>query len=110
MTRTSSIALLATVILSSFTGAAETLGEASWPQFRGANSSGLGEGKPPVNFGPDQNVVWKSAVGPGLSSPIIWHGRIFVTEFDRADKQLATLCIDRRTGKTLWRRTVAPEQ
>jgi outer membrane protein assembly factor BamB len=33
-----------------------------------------------------------------------------LTEFDQAKKQLATLCIDRRTGKILWRRTVAPEQ
>jgi outer membrane protein assembly factor BamB len=49
-------------------------------------------------------------VGAGLSSPIIWEGRIFLTEFDRANKQLATLCIDRRTGKILWRRTVEPGQ
>jgi outer membrane protein assembly factor BamB len=49
-------------------------------------------------------------VGPGLSSPIIWEERIFLTEFDRANKRLSTLCIDGRTGKILWRRTVAPEQ
>jgi len=35
---------------------------------------------------------------------------MFLTEFDRANKRLTTLCIDRRTGKILWRRTVAPEQ
>jgi outer membrane protein assembly factor BamB len=114
MKRSSWITLLATVVLSSvtftFTGAAQQGGKVWWPQFRGPNSSGLGEGKPPVNFGPDQNVLWKTAVGPGLSSPIIWGGRIFLTEFDRENKRLSTLCIDRRTGKTLWRRTVAPEQ
>src|SRR5262245_61262988 len=110
MTRASSITLLAIVILSSFLGAAQNSGKVWWPQFRGPNSSGLGEGKPPVKFGPDHNVVWKTTVGPGLSSPIIWEGRIFLTEFDRANKQLSTLCIDRRTGKTLWRRTVAPAQ
>src|SRR5262245_18071759 len=110
MTRTSLIILLATVVLSSFAGAAQNRGKAWWPQFRGPDSSGLGEGAPPVNFGPDQNVLWKTAVGPGLSSPIIWEGRIFLTEFDRANKRLATLCIDRLTGKVLWRRDVAPEQ
>jgi len=114
MKRVSWITLLATVVLSSFafafTGAAQQGGKVWWPQFRGPNSSGLGEGKPPVNFGPDQNVLWKTAVGPGLSSPIIWGGRIFLTEFDRENKRLSTLCIDRRTGKILWRRTVAPEQ
>jgi outer membrane protein assembly factor BamB len=68
------------------------------------------EGKPPVNFGPGQNVQWKTAVGSGLSSPIIWTERIFLTEFDRPSQNLATLCIDRRTGNILWRRSVAVEQ
>src|SRR5947208_9931700 len=104
MIRTFRIILVATVVLSTFTSAAE------WPQFRGPNSSGIGDGKPPVEFGPSQNVLWKTAVGSGLSSPIIAKGRVFITEFDRATKQIATLCIDQRTGKRLWRRTVAPAE
>lgn len=110
MRRASWITLLAIVVLSNFSVSAQQGGKASWPQFRGLNSSGLGGGKPPVHFGPDKNVLWKTAVGPGLSSPIIWDRRIFLTEFDSANKQLTTLCIDRRSGKILWRRTVAPEQ
>lgn len=104
MTRAFWIVMAAAVILSNFAGAAE------WPQFRGPNSSGIGDGKPPVEFGPSQNVLWKTTVGSGLSSPIISKGRVFLTEFDRATKQLATLCIDQRTGKILWRRTVAPAE
>src|SRR5213595_2912787 len=102
MTRAFWIIVVATVVLSSFAGAAE------WPQFRGPNSSGIGDGKPPVEFGPGHNVLWKTPVGSGLSSPIVTKGRIFLTEFDRAGKQLATVCIDQRTGKTLWRREVTP--
>jgi outer membrane protein assembly factor BamB len=81
-----------------------------WPQFRGPNSSGIGEGKPPVQFGPGQAVLWKTAVGPGLSSPVVWDSRIFLTEVDRANNGFTTLCIDRRTGKILWRRNVTAEQ
>src|SRR5262245_6209214 len=110
MARASWIALIGTVVLSSFVGVATNSGEVRWPQFRGPNSSGLGDATPPVHFGPDQNVRWKVAVGPGLSSPVIWEDRIFLTEFDQAKRQLSTLCIDRRTGKILWRRSVAPEQ
>ena len=110
MRRISWTTLLAIVLLSSFAATAQQRDKVWWPQFRGPNSSGLGAGKPPVQFGPDQNVRWKTPVGAGLSSPIIWEGRIFLTEFDREKKQLATLCIDRRTGKILWRRMVAPEQ
>ncbi len=102
MLRASWIIWVATVALSGFAGAAD------WPQFRGPSSSGIGDGKPPVDFGPSQNVLWKTAVGSGLSSPIISKGRIFLTEFDPATKQLATLCIDQRTGKILWRRTIVP--
>jgi len=108
MTRASWITLLATVVLSSFTGSAQKV-EEWWPQFRGPNSSGLGGGRSPVHFGPGQKVRWKTALGSGLSSPSVWGRRIFLTEFDRTNKQLATLCIDRRTGKVLWRRTVTAE-
>ncbi len=104
MTRASWIIVVAAFVPSSFAGGEE------WPQFRGPNSSGIGDGKPPVEFGPSQNVLWKTAVGSGLSSPIISKGRVFLTEFDRATKQLATLCVDQRTGKILWRRTVAPAE
>ncbi|HSE32678.1 MAG TPA: PQQ-binding-like beta-propeller repeat protein [Pyrinomonadaceae bacterium] len=110
MRRASWITVLAIVVLSDFAVAAQQGGNVWWPQFRGPNSSGLGAGKPPVHFGPNQNVRWKTAVGPGLSSPIIWDGRVFLTEFDQAKKELSTLCIDRSTGKILWRRIVSPEQ
>src|SRR5215510_5821825 len=104
MTRASWIIVAAAGVLSNFAGAAE------WPQFRGPNSSGIGDGKPPVEFGPSQNVLWKTAVGSGLSSPIVAKGRVLLTEFDRSTRQLATLCIDQRTGKILWRRTVGPAE
>src|SRR5207249_12068788 len=107
MTRTSWIALLASVVLTGFAGAAENGGKVWWSQFRGPNSSGIGEGRSPVDFGSGQKLLWKAAVGSGLSSPSVWENRIFLTEFDRASKQLATLCIDRRAGKILWRRSVA---
>jgi outer membrane protein assembly factor BamB len=110
MTRACCITVLATLALWSFPGEAAKDGKVWWPQFRGPNSSGLGDGKAPVQFGPGQNVLWKTPVGAGLSSPIVWESRVFLTEFDRATRQLATLSIDRRTGKILWRRTIAPQQ
>jgi outer membrane protein assembly factor BamB len=110
MKRATWIILLVIVVLSSSPRAAENGGEAWWPQFRGPNSSGLGGGKPPVHFGPGQNVLWKTAMGSGLSSPIVWGERVFLTEFDQTSQKLATLCIDRRTGKILWRRAVAANE
>ena len=108
MTRTFWITLL--VVLSGFGATAENGSKLWWPQFRGPKSSGIGEGRPPVHFSPEQNILWKAVVGSGLSSPSVWEGRIFLTEFDRTNKHLATVCIDRRTGKIRWRRTVAAEE
>ena len=102
--------ILLIVVLSSSLRAAEKGADLWWPQFRGPNSSEVGGGKPPVHFDPGQNVQWKTAVGSGLSSPIIWADRVFLTEFDRASQKLATVCIDRGTGKILWRRAVAVEK
>lgn len=74
-----------------------------WPQFRGVNASGVSPATGlPVEFGPQRNVVWKTALPPGHSSPVLTRDRIFVTGWE-ADK-LLTICLDRATGKILWRR------
>jgi outer membrane protein assembly factor BamB len=78
-------------------------GAEDWLQFRGANSSGVsGNTGLPVEFGPNKNVEWKTPLPPGHSSPVLAGERIFLTAFD-ADK-LYTICLDRKTGKVLWRR------
>jgi hypothetical protein len=84
-------------------------GDANWPRFRGPAGSGVADGeKPPVEFGPEKNVLWKIAMPSGPSSPCVWGGRIFLTAFDGG--KLWTLCIDRATGKELWRRDAKAEK
>lgn len=76
-----------------------------WPQFRGPNSSGVADAvNLPVEFGPQKNVIWKTSLPPGHSSPVIAGNRIFLTAVD-ADK-LFTLALDRETGRILWRREI----
>lgn len=78
---------------------------ANWPQFRGPNSQGVAENaKPPVAFGPDKALLWKTPLPSGVSSPCIWGDRIFVTAFDAERKQLETIGLDRKTGMVLWRK------
>lgn len=77
----------------------------TWPQFRGPNSQGIATGAaPPVEFGPGRNVVWKAPVPPGHSSPVVTRDRVYVTGFEK-DKR-ATICLNRKDGKLLWRREV----
>jgi len=79
--------------------------ESNWPQFRGPDGLGIGTGRPPVEFGPEKNVLWKIDVPFGHSSPCIVGNRIFLTGLD--DGKLVTFCVDRADGHELWR-AVAP--
>ncbi|MCP4607176.1 MAG: PQQ-binding-like beta-propeller repeat protein [Planctomycetes bacterium] len=84
--------------------------ESAWPGFRGPRSSGLGaEGQNfPVEFGPEQNLLWKISLQRGHSSPCIRGDNIFVTA--RSGKSLETICIDRGNGKIKWRMSIVPEK
>jgi outer membrane protein assembly factor BamB len=82
---------------------ASTALAADWPQFRGPNGLGVSAEKNlPVQFGPNKNVVWKTALPPGHSSPILVGPRIFVTAYE--GEKLLTIALDRATGKILWKR------
>src|SRR5258708_6096347 len=73
---------------------------ADWPQFRGPGSSGVAaaDAAPPVEFGPSKRLLWKQSVSLGHSSPAVWGGRIFLTAFERAEKNLERLCVPTRPG------------
>ena len=74
-----------------------------WPRFRGPNGSGIQDtGGLPAQISATSNVLWKSALPPGYSSPIVSGDRIFVTAFE-GDK-LLTIALDRATGREQWRR------
>jgi outer membrane protein assembly factor BamB len=74
-----------------------------WSRFRGPNGSGISDSsRVPSEFGPDKNVVWKTALPFGHSSPALTRDRIFLTAA-RADN-LVTICLDRQSGRILWER------
>ncbi len=89
-----------------------------WPQFRGKQSLGTSEAAVPVEFGPGKKVLWKTAVPMGHSSPVIAGDRIFLTGEEggvrsdagrdkvKTEGALITICLDRETGRVLWRRDV----
>jgi outer membrane protein assembly factor BamB len=74
-----------------------------WSRFRGPNGLGVSDTTGlPVEFGPDTNVVWKTNVPAGKSSPALTEDRILLTGHE--DEKLLTFCLDRATGRILWRR------
>jgi outer membrane protein assembly factor BamB len=80
-----------------------------WSQFRGPNGTGVSPTTGlPQEFGPNKNVVWKTELPPGHSSPVLTRDRIFITAHTKEKQtyKLLVICLDRATGKLLWQREV----
>ena len=113
---------LPTITLTLFTAVANVglLVAGDWPRFRGPNGSGVSaDNKPtPVKWSKSENLKWKAKLpGLGVSSPIVVGECVMVTCYsgygmdrqnpgDLKNLKRHLVCIDRKTGKTLWAKTV----
>jgi outer membrane protein assembly factor BamB len=104
---------------------------ADWPQWRGPHSNGTAPlADPPINWDANTNIKWKAPLeGKGSATPIVWGNRVFVLTAAATDRigeqpqldprfqkrtqasnrvhQFAVTCLDRNTGKQLWRKVAA---
>src|SRR4051812_48407254 len=56
----------------------------------------------------DAHLVWKQPLPSGHSSPILAGQRILLTGHE--GNQLSTLCLDRSTGRILWRQSIEVDE
>lgn len=88
-----------------------------WSRFRGPNGSGVVDGiRLPDAIGPATNLVWKTSLPEGHSSPVVAGDRIYVTAVEgarrsdagrakvRDEGRLFTISIDANSGEILWKR------
>ena len=109
-----------TVLLSLLTAGSAN---ADWQRFRGPNGSGVAvnAGDVPVEWSDKENLKWKFALpGPGHSCPIVVGDKVFVTAWSgyglerrgdpgkQQDLRRHLLCIDKNTGKEIWKKTIEP--
>jgi outer membrane protein assembly factor BamB len=80
----------------------------NWSAWRGPRGDGTSlEPNAPTQWSDTRNVVWKTAIpGGGHSSAIVWDDRVFTTTAFPEKLERALVCLDRKTGKILWQRTV----
>lgn len=91
---------------------ARTSGDAAakddWLEFRGPTGQGLSEvAGLPVRWSPTENVAWRKEIpGKGWSSPVLHDGRLYLTtavgETDDGPQSLRTLCLDAKSGASVW--------
>jgi len=102
--------LLVVLVAVSASGAAA---QDPWSRFRGPNGTGVAATTGlPTEFGPERNVLWKTPLPPGHSSPVLTATRIFLTAHtaEKEAYKLLVLALDRKTGKLLWQREVPRRQ
>src|SRR5262245_51989996 len=100
--------------------------ERFWPQWRGPYATGVSRtANPPLEWSETKNIRWKVELpGRGSASPVVWNDRLFVLSAvpvgiegaaaheprggvrPRDRYRYVVFAIDRKTGKTLWERSV----
>jgi outer membrane protein assembly factor BamB len=127
----STLAALALVFCSAVAPALQAQSiENNWHQWRGPEANGVSRtATPPIEWSEDKNIQWKVAIdGSGSSVPIIWGNKVFLLTAINTGKvdptlpkpedqpkrmfgithpntsyEFFVLCLDRETGKELWR-------
>ena len=83
-----------------------SLTAADWTQWRGPNFDGsAAEATQSTNFSKTKNVKWSADMpGPAGSTPIIYGDKVFVSSVDESTQKLVGLCLDKNTGKVVWKK------
>lgn len=89
---------------------ASSLHAENWSGWRGPRGDGTSlEKNLPVEWNGEsgENIAWKVVIeGKGHGSPSLWEERVFLVSCNEETKERILLCLDRDSGKTLWRKVV----
>jgi len=80
-----------------------------WPWWRGPTRNGVAPQGPdvPTKWSATENVLWKTPIsGRGHSSPTVVGDRVYLTTADERKRIQSVLCLDRATGKLLWKKDI----
>ena len=104
------IALLLVLSMAALAFCAQTTAAVETRYFRSDAGVARPAGPLPNNFDTPETLRWRVPLDPGRSTPILHHGRIFLTTYRAESKELATVELDQTSGRLLWRNPLVPEQ
>ena len=110
------LAFTALAVLALPAVAGEQAAPAQWPGLRGPNFNGLVDGDPPLEWGEDKNIRWKTPIpGAGHASPVLWGGRLYLQTAVQVEEEgllsdavyaFKVLAVDSGSGEILWEKTL----
>jgi outer membrane protein assembly factor BamB len=79
-----------------------------WTRFRGPNGTGISMAKGiPISW-TEKDFRWRVEItGQSHSQPVIWGDKLFLTTALDLGRERALLCLNKRDGKELWRKSYA---
>ncbi|MEN6427936.1 MAG: PQQ-binding-like beta-propeller repeat protein [Phycisphaerales bacterium] len=82
-----------------------------WPQWRGPFFNGAtDEQDVPASWSQTEGIAWVCPLpGPSGATPVISKGRVFVTSTVKGTGDFVAICLDAKTGKPLWQKTVGSD-
>lgn len=84
-----------------------TRADEPWNRFRGPHGSGISTLRGVPVAWTDTDYRWSVDLpGTGISSPVVWGDRVFVTAADEEKSQRSLLCYAAADGKLLWTQSV----
>ncbi len=79
----------------------------NWPRFRGADGSGLAPEQGIPTTWKTSDYQWVAEIpGEGHGAPVVWGDVVFTTTATDEGQLRSLLCLDAKTGKVRWTRSV----
>ena len=87
--------------LAMLAGPVATAAAENWAQWRGPGGQGVSaDTQAPTEWAPGKNIVWKAELpGTGMSSPIVWGDRIYLTAVIEGDAVPGQRAVKHRQGQ-----------
>ena len=85
-------------------------GQGEFVYFRSDAGLETGEGVLPDNLESPEALQWRVKLESGHSTPVLNHGKIFLTSFNPGSKNLSVMALEEGTGRELWRQDIVPQQ